>query len=68
VYAVRAVDSLIKSHVFGLVVPHPLPPNLALEPAQIVLYSFSLFGRRCAYASFGDTTTVSDPAPRSSSA
>jgi len=67
VYALRVVDFLIKSHVFDQVVPHPLPSDLALEPAQIALYSFSLFGRRCAYASFEDTTAVPAPAPHTPS-
>src|SRR5438093_692870 len=41
VYAVRAVDFLIKSHVFGRVVPHPLPSDLGRTPAQIAPYSFN---------------------------
>ena len=55
-YELRVVDFLIKSHVLGQVVPHPLPADLPTE--HIGLFSFAQFGRRCAYGSYEDTTTI----------
>jgi hypothetical protein len=54
----RAVDYLIKSHVLGAIVPHPLPSTLPTEPTQIAVFSFSTFGRRCARGTYADTTVL----------
>jgi hypothetical protein len=62
VYAVRVIDYLVKSHIFGALLPHPLPPSLPPDPARVALFSFAEFGRRCAYGSYADTTAISLPA------
>jgi hypothetical protein len=54
----RVVDYLIRSHVFGLRLPHPIPADLPAEPQVLAAYSFSMFGRRCFYGSYADTTLV----------
>ena len=54
----RAVDYLVKSHVLGAGAPHPLPADLPAEPMQVAAYSFSRFGRRCAYGTYADTTAL----------
>ena len=56
--AVGAVDFLIKSHLFGAVVPHPLSRSLPRDPYKLALFSFSQYGRRCMYGSFSDTAKV----------
>ena len=54
--AVRQVDFLIKSHLLGEELPHPLPPDLPDDPLQIAAYSLSWYGRHAAYATYTDTT------------
>lgn len=56
--AVRQVDYLLKSHLFGRVTPHPLPAGFPVEPQPIALYSFGAYGRRCAFATFADTVAI----------
>lgn len=56
--AVKDVDYLIKSHLYGVVVPHPLLRNITNDPKQLALDSFSRFGRRCLYGSHEDTTQI----------
>jgi hypothetical protein len=56
--AVRQVDYLLKSHLFGRVTPHPLPAGFPVEPRSIALYSFGAYGRRCAFATFADTVAI----------
>ena len=56
--AVRQVDYLLKSHLFGRVTPHPLPAGFPAEPQAIALYSFGAYGRRCAFATFADTVAI----------
>lgn len=51
----RNVDFLIRSHVFGLAVPHPVIRVEGAGDDDIALSSFSLFGRFGWFASFGDT-------------
>lgn len=51
----RTVDFLIRSHVFGLAVPHPVIPVAGASDDDIALGSFSTFGRFGWFASFGDT-------------
>lgn len=58
-YARAVVDYLIKSHLFGAELPHPLP--VGLPPEGAALFSMSMFGRRCAQGSYGDTTQLTLP-------
>jgi hypothetical protein len=53
--AVRQVDYLVKSHLYRLEVPHPLPASLPPEPKEIALYSFSLYGRWASFATYEET-------------
>jgi hypothetical protein len=46
--AVRQVDYLIKSHVFGQLVPHPVPPLASKK--GLAVWSFSQCGRRGLFA------------------
>ena len=62
--APRVVDYLIKSHIFGRDVPHPLPADLPKVANQIAAYSFSMFGRRCSFGTYADTIAVEVPADR----
>jgi hypothetical protein len=55
-FSIRTLDYLVKSHIFGVVVPHPLPSELPAEPMQIAAWSFSSFGRRCALGTYADPT------------
>ena len=55
-YSVAAVDYLIKSHLYRLATPHPLPPNYPRDVTQITLFSFSQFGRFARFATFADVT------------
>ena len=54
-YAVRAVDFLIKSHLLRMEVPHPLPAIGTDDVRQIVMFSFSEFGRWASFATFEET-------------
>ena len=52
-FAVRTLDFLIESHVFGRECPHPLPAAyLGRAPDDLALFSFSQFGRRGLYGIF----------------
>lgn len=53
--AIQQVDYLIKSHLYKLRVPHPLPSELPREQKAVALYSFSQFGRLCCFGSFENT-------------
>ena len=64
-FARRVIDYLIKSHILGVLVPHPLPAMLPMEAEPIAALSFSLFGRRCYYGSFSDTTPLRGADPPS---
>lgn len=44
-HAVATLDFVVRSHVLGLVAPHPLPPDAGDDPGQLAMVSFSLFGR-----------------------
>jgi hypothetical protein len=60
--AVRMVDYLIKTHLYGQEAPHPLPREYQPADKQaIALYSFSEYGRWAFYASFEDTTAARMP-------
>jgi len=54
-YARRVVDYLIRSHLLGERLPHPLPEALVADPTAIPAYSFSMFGRLCHYGTYADT-------------
>ena len=54
-HSVRALDYLIKSHVYGLGAPHPLPDRSTRDPEQLAVASFSLFGRRALFGTFDET-------------
>jgi hypothetical protein len=53
--AVRDVDYLIKSHLYGAVVPHPLSRSMPNDPRKLAVESFSRFGHRCLYGTYDDT-------------
>jgi hypothetical protein len=57
-FARRVVDYLIRSHLLGLTVPHPLPASLPPAAEQIAAYSFSMYGRRCWFGCYSDTSVV----------
>ena len=39
-YLIAVVDYLIRSHLYGLPMPHPLPKSLGRDPRQLALFSF----------------------------
>lgn len=53
-FAIRVVDFLIKSHLLGFEVPHPLPSDLPDDPETITTYSFQWYGRRGLFATCDD--------------
>ena len=57
-YAVAAVDFLIRSHLYGQPIPHPLPRSAGEDPRQLAVLSFSMYGRKALYGTFADTTRV----------
>lgn len=57
-YAVAVVDFVVRSHVLGLRVPHPLPPGTEDDSQQLALASFSLYGRLGRYGVRGDTARL----------
>jgi hypothetical protein len=59
--AVAVVDFLIKSHLHGMMVPHPFPKGLARDPRTLTLYSFEQYGRRAFCGTFADTTQFRVP-------
>ena len=54
--SVAVVDFLIKSHVYGLVAPHPLPKSPQLAVADLVQWSFARYGRRGLFGTAEDVT------------
>jgi hypothetical protein len=56
-YSIRQVDYLIKSHLYGRRVPHPLPSSLSRDPQVVALYSWSHYGNVCCFGTFEDTLT-----------
>src|SRR5262245_23890047 len=56
--AVRMVDFLMKTHLYGKEAPHPFPQGLPDDKQTLALYSFSEYGRWAFYGSFEDTTKV----------
>lgn len=57
-FIIKQVDFLIKSHLCGLNVPHPLPQGLPSDPEAIAMYSFSVFGRKGLFATYEDTIPI----------
>jgi hypothetical protein len=55
VFIVRAVDFLIKSHLYHLAVPHPIPDGFPDDAERIALYSFGEYGRMASFATYEDT-------------
>jgi len=56
-YVTAVVDYLVKSHLYKVVVPHPLPRDMSKGTAgQLALLSFSQYGRLGLYGTFGETT------------
>jgi hypothetical protein len=55
---VRTVDYLVKSHLYCLEVPHPLPTGAQKGVEWLAMYSFSQFGRRGLYGTFADTLGI----------
>lgn len=61
-YPVAAVDYLIRSHLYRLPTPHPLPNFMGTDPRRLALFSFSQYGRYGLFGAFGDTTQLQVPA------
>lgn len=55
---IRDVDFLVKAYLFGRETPHSLPAGVPSSEKAIVTYSFSLFGRAAAFATYDDTTKI----------
>jgi hypothetical protein len=53
---VAVVDYLIKSHVYGLVVPHPLPKTDQASVGDLARWSFARYGRRGLFGTKQDVT------------
>jgi hypothetical protein len=60
-FAPRVVDYLVKTHVLPYKALHPLPSQLPQTAWDIAVFSFSLFGRRCAFGTYADTTAMQAP-------
>ena len=56
------MDFLIRSHLYGQSVPHPLPKPLGRDPRENALFSFSQYGRHGLYGTFADTKRLHLPA------
>lgn len=57
-YAVAVVDYLIRSHVGGMPIPHPLPRHSGRDPSELARFSFSEYGRRALFGTHADTTRI----------
>jgi hypothetical protein len=55
---IAVVDYLIKSHVYGLVAPHPLAANPQVSTRDLALWSFGRYGRRGLFGTMADVTHV----------
>jgi hypothetical protein len=53
--AVREVDFLIKSHLLSATALHPLSLELGRDAQELVLYSFTCYGRRGLYGTSEET-------------
>ena len=54
-HPIAVMDFLIRSHIYLLPMPHPLPLSLGRDVSKLALYSFNLYGRRGLYGTFADT-------------
>jgi hypothetical protein len=61
-YPVAVVDYLIRSHLYRLPIPHPLPKSIGQNPYDLTLFSFTEYGRHGLFGAFGDTTRLQVPA------
>ncbi len=61
-YPIAAVDYLIRSHLYRLAVPHPLPKSVGQDPRELALFSFSQYGRFGLFGTFAYTTRLQLPA------
>jgi hypothetical protein len=57
-FVVQQVDFLVKSHVMGLEVPHPLPQSFGKDAKKQAAYSFSAYGRRGLYGCLSNTLSL----------
>jgi hypothetical protein len=55
---IAVVDYLIKSHVYGLVAPHPLSPARQTSPEELAYWSFGRFGCRGLFGTRKDVTRL----------
>jgi hypothetical protein len=62
-YGVRMVDYLVKSHVFGLHFPHPLPADFPRDNAEIASYCYGLYGKYTGFATYEDTSALQMTGP-----
>ena len=62
---IRDIDFLVKTYLLDREVPHSLPPDLPPSQKNIVAYSFSVFGRAAAFATYEDTTKIASLGERS---
>lgn len=60
-YPVQIVDYLIRSHILGMPIPHPLPESIDRNLETLTLFSFSMYGRRGLYGTFADTRRLRLP-------
>ena len=51
---VGAVDFLVKSHIYDLIAPHPLPGTDGLSLTDLAGWSFACYGRRGLFATTSD--------------
>jgi hypothetical protein len=58
VLAISTVDFLMKSHLYRMEVPHPVPEGFSDDPERIARFSMTQFGRWASFAKFGDTTGI----------
>lgn len=54
-YLIAVVDFLIRSHIYLLPMPHPLPQSLGRDARELALHSFTMYGRHGLYGTFADT-------------
>jgi hypothetical protein len=57
-FVVRTVDFLMKSHLYGMEVPHPISPGFSENPEKVARFSLTMFGRWASFATFADTTLI----------
>jgi hypothetical protein len=57
-FVVRTVDFLMKSHLYGTEVPHPISAGFSDNPETVARFSMTMFGRWASFATFEDTTLI----------